>query len=238
MNVARVIRLRDGERVLSVTRRYWPLLVPRLLTAAALVLTPFFLMLTLFSWGWPGYLAFAFIASVGALWGLRSLYAWYWDSFIVTDQRVIDVDQRGFFGREVAEAALDKIQDVSYRQRGPLQMMFGYGTVFLKTAGSGTTLELRDMVDPKGVHHMITVTVGEYAAALRGSGSGDRVAALLEAAAELSEPEARAFLAAIQRAAREEAAPSSATDDEAARRAGEADRRRAYEEWARGGDGA
>ena len=55
---------------------------------------------------------------------------------LVTTDRIIDIDQRGLFSREVNELAIDNVQDVTYKQEGALQHFLGFGNVIVKTAGS------------------------------------------------------------------------------------------------------
>jgi uncharacterized membrane protein YdbT with pleckstrin-like domain len=60
---------------------------------------------------------------------------YYLDVWIVTSQRIINIEQKGLFNREIAEHSLDKIQDVSGEQKGILQTFFSYGNVHVQTAG-------------------------------------------------------------------------------------------------------
>ncbi|MCX6743205.1 MAG: PH domain-containing protein [Candidatus Parcubacteria bacterium] len=59
----------------------------------------------------------------------------YLDVWIVTSQRIINIEQKGLFNREIAEHSLDKIQDVSGEQKGIAQTIFSYGNVHVQTAG-------------------------------------------------------------------------------------------------------
>jgi hypothetical protein len=74
---------------------------------------------------------------------------------IVTDQRVIDVDQKSLFHRTVSEATLDKIQDATVEVKGVLPTMFNYGTVHVQTAGAQEVLDLDWIPDPFTVQQRI-----------------------------------------------------------------------------------
>jgi hypothetical protein len=65
---------------------------------------------------------------------LRYLHNFYLSLQLVTNDRIIDIDQRGIFKREVNELAIKNIQDVTYKQNGVLQSLLGYGEVVIKTA--------------------------------------------------------------------------------------------------------
>ncbi len=60
---------------------------------------------------------------------------YYLDVWIVTDQRIINIEQKGLFNREIAEQGLDRIQDVSAIQKGVLQTFFSFGDIHVQTAG-------------------------------------------------------------------------------------------------------
>lgn len=60
---------------------------------------------------------------------------YYFDITIVTNERIIDINQVGLFNRSVSELYLTQVQDVSGAQKGLLQNMFHYGDVTIQTAG-------------------------------------------------------------------------------------------------------
>jgi membrane protein YdbS with pleckstrin-like domain len=212
MNVSKIITMKDGERVLRVVRNHWFAYGFKALQALLLIGLAFFLMYPLFARGIWGIALFVALNAVGIWIALRVLVIWYWNGFIVTTMRIVDVDQRGFFSRTVSEAPFDKIQDVSYRITGLLGL-FNVGTVELQTAGASATLDLLRVHDPKNVHHLITETMSVFNHS-HGFGKADRVASLLSAASELSESEARAFLSSLRQAIRNGQANAKASEDE------------------------
>lgn len=58
---------------------------------------------------------------------------WYFTVYIVTDQRIRQITQRGFFGKDVVELRLSKIQNISYNVPGFSGEMFGFGTIVIQT---------------------------------------------------------------------------------------------------------
>lgn len=58
---------------------------------------------------------------------------WYYTVYIVTNQRVRQVTQKGFFGRSVVELRLSKIQNISYNIPGLSGELFHYGTIVIQT---------------------------------------------------------------------------------------------------------
>lgn len=69
---------------------------------------------------------------------LFAFFSWmdyYLDVWIVTEKRIIDVEQRGLFSREVAEIPMASVQDVTVDVQGIVQTMLGFGTIKIQTAG-------------------------------------------------------------------------------------------------------
>ena len=145
---------RDNERVLAVWRRHpWTLAQPAgaVLFLSLLVIASFRFFgastttsLLLGTWliGAP--------AVVGYTW-----YRWWNDVYLLTNQRLIDVDQKKLFHRVVAEAPLENVQDVSFETRGVVQTIFNYGTVFVKTASVTTEIAMEGVTDPQSVQQAV-----------------------------------------------------------------------------------
>lgn len=70
---------------------------------------------------------------LGALIMLPSWIAWYYSVFIVTDQRFIQITQKGLFTRAVVDIGLGKIQSTNYEIRGVQATLLGFGTIVLQT---------------------------------------------------------------------------------------------------------
>ncbi len=58
---------------------------------------------------------------------------WYFTVYIVTDQRIRQVTQRGLFGKDVIELRLSKIQNISYNIPGFTGEVFKFGTIVIQT---------------------------------------------------------------------------------------------------------
>jgi len=58
---------------------------------------------------------------------------WYYTIWIVTNQRLRQVTQKGFFGKDVVELRLSKIQNISYNIPGFSGEIFGFGTIIIQT---------------------------------------------------------------------------------------------------------
>jgi hypothetical protein len=70
---------------------------------------------------------------IGAIIFGLSWMPWYFSVFIVTDQRFIQISQKGFFKRAVSDVALTHILFVNYEINGVEQTLLGYGTIVIQT---------------------------------------------------------------------------------------------------------
>jgi hypothetical protein len=84
-----------------------------------------------------GFGAFFGGLAIGCLIGLIifgfSWIPWYFSVFIVTDQRFIQISQKGFFHKAVTDITLQQIQLVNYEIAGVEQTLLGYGTIVIQT---------------------------------------------------------------------------------------------------------
>lgn len=83
-----------------------------------------------FGWFFGG-LAAGFI--LGVLFFMPSWIAWYYSVFIVTDQRFIQITQKGLFHRSVVDIGLNQIQMVNYEIAGLQETLLGFGTIMVQT---------------------------------------------------------------------------------------------------------
>lgn len=123
---------REGEQLLFVFRRhiiamrkgFWLLLIPFAISSL-----PVFI--------WPSQIEVYISPIVGLLLGIilfsYHLLMWYYTIYIVTDQRLRQVTQKGFFGKDVVELGLQKIQSISYNIPGFGGEILGFGTIVIQT---------------------------------------------------------------------------------------------------------
>lgn len=84
---------------------------------------------------WLGFLA------IGLVYALNIYMKWYFSYFLVTNQRLRQVKQEGFFRKEVVDLGLDKILTIKYKT-GVLGGIFGYGTLTLQTQVGETVITM------------------------------------------------------------------------------------------------
>lgn len=79
---------------------------------------------------------------------LEQFLGWYFNVYIITDERLVDVDFVSLIYKEISDAAIDKIQDVSFKMGGIFGTMFNYGTVYVQTAAEKPRFEFEKVPNP------------------------------------------------------------------------------------------
>lgn len=80
---------------------------------------------------------------------------WYFNVYIVTNMRIIDVDFHNLIYKQVSDANLDKIQDVTYNMGGVARTIFNYGDVFIQTASEVSEFDFLAVPNPDRVVKII-----------------------------------------------------------------------------------
>lgn len=155
MSLTKRLNLRDGEEVIAVVRRSLLAHAGALGLGVVCVIGAFLLLAPLLGRGAPGAIIFAILLAFGAVVIARSLWFWYGTAFIVTPHRVIDLDQRGFFHRSIAEARFERIEDISVVVRGFLATIFRLGVIRVQTSGASALLEIRHVRRSERVHELL-----------------------------------------------------------------------------------
>lgn len=123
---------RDGEQLLFVFRRH--IIAMRkgfylLLGSMAFGSLPFLIWQDNLNLLWLFLGSFVF----GLVLFSYHFLMWFYAYYIVTDQRIRQITQHGFFGKDVIELKLSKIQNISYNIPGFSGEMFKFGTIIIQT---------------------------------------------------------------------------------------------------------
>lgn len=140
MKLKQLITPKPNEEVLLVVRSSFVPQIPAFLGAMLFFLAPFFLLYPLFRWGTYGVIVFCVwvVVSMLVLWRFFRRYAY--SLLILTDHRLIDVDQKGLFDRVVTESSFEEITDVSTHTKGFFPNVFRYGAISVLREGSAPDL--------------------------------------------------------------------------------------------------
>ena len=130
----------DDESVLYVFRKH-PIVMRKglIVSSLAMLVGPLYvLVLTYVKPNDPPSLTFFFLSIIASMvlayvLFIPSWMSWHFSVFIVTDQRLIQITQKGFFNRSVVDMALRQIQMVNYEVAGLQETLLGYGTIMMQT---------------------------------------------------------------------------------------------------------
>ena len=154
------------ERVVLMLHRHWIIgarifiqygLIAVVFIAAWVALRSFTTALTD-----PTSIAYALIvlalSTAFLIWGLFFFIAWldfYLDTWIVSNERIINIRQKHLFDRVVSEQKLFRVQDVTSEIKGPFAGMFGFGNVIIQTAGEQEEFRFEQVPHPAKVAQTI-----------------------------------------------------------------------------------
>lgn len=133
----------DDEEVLYVFRKH-PIVMRKgiIIWAIAILIGPLYtVLLTLIyannpdKYPSPNFFFLSLIGSIilSVIVFFPSWIAWHYSVFIVTDQRFIQITQKGLFHRSVVDVGLNQIQMVNYEVAGLQETLLGFGTIMMQT---------------------------------------------------------------------------------------------------------
>jgi len=152
------------EHIVLLLRQHPLVNVPWILLALVLLLTPLLLSFFLTREILPP----VYRLLVVILWYLFTLayiferfLLWYYNVYLVTDLRLVDIDFPSLLYREMTEARLDHVEEVSNKKGGYLRSLFDFGDVLVQTAGAIPEICFEDVPDPERVTKIIYDLIGK-----------------------------------------------------------------------------
>lgn len=86
---------------------------------------------------------------------LESFLSWFYNVYIITDERIVDVDFSNLLYKNISSAKIEKIEDVTNEAKGILATVFNFGTVKIQTAGTMTEFDFVNVPQPAKVASFI-----------------------------------------------------------------------------------
>lgn len=80
---------------------------------------------------------------------------YYFDVWVVTDRRIVNIEQKGLFSRVVSELELENIQDITTDVKGIIPTFLNYGNLYVQTAAEKERFIFRHIPDPYEVKDVI-----------------------------------------------------------------------------------
>ncbi|HEC32874.1 MAG TPA: hypothetical protein ENI63_01280 [Candidatus Kaiserbacteria bacterium] len=159
-----MFHLQEGERIDVKARKHWFLLFSNSFGIFVIYLIPFI------GWGFlknqsgvPLFNADAsllfFLSSIWTLLIWAKLFGiwtnYYLDIWIVTNNRIVNIEQRGLFDREVSTLRIERIQDVTLEINGIIATVLDFGDVNVQTAGESEEFIMKGIANPERVKSKI-----------------------------------------------------------------------------------
>ncbi|MBR3323846.1 PH domain-containing protein [Candidatus Saccharibacteria bacterium] len=112
---------------------------------------------------WPGqtemFWVFLGAVVVGVLGMLYAYILWYFSIYIVTNERLRQISQKGLFKKTVIDLGLDRVQSISYERAGIKSGLFNYGTILVQTAVGDLTIS--KVPHPEEIYNKLQNLVGK-----------------------------------------------------------------------------
>lgn len=158
---------RADEHVIIMLRRHWiiwykyigQLILFNALPVGIFTFFVYVLQIELPNQG-PGYISMVMLVSFYYL-GVWLMYFHQFvdyrlDVWILTDQRIVNIEQQGLFDRIIAELNIYKVQDVTSEVHGHAQTFLDYGNVYVQTAGEKQRFVFQNIPHPEEVARLVT----------------------------------------------------------------------------------
>lgn len=155
MSLSKKIHLREGEQILSVFQRYTLTFFWKYLVGLIFLFVSSFFMFRLFSYGWWGYSLYGLGMIIGLFVIWRTWFFGRANIFVVTNERVVDIQRISWFDETVSSVGYFDIKDISFRRKGVLANIFNYGNLIIQTKSQQFVLEIAGLRSPQRVQAML-----------------------------------------------------------------------------------
>lgn len=160
-----MISLLDNERIILKKRRHWLVIALELAPIVLLFILPGILLLVdsfspivnVIISEYINFAVFFLFAWWLFLW-MISFVVWtnyYLDVLIITNKRVIDIEQLGLFARDIVEVRMGKIEDIKIEIIGFVSSLLHMGNIYIQTAGESKEVVIKNIPNPNEVREII-----------------------------------------------------------------------------------
>jgi len=169
-----MIEFRENEHTIFEIRKHWfiiateltiltflafiPLIITQILEAANVIVTfgetESFLSIFVFF--------YSFYILVLWIIGFVFWTNYYLDVWIVTNQKILDIEQIGLFSREVSILHLERIQDITTEVNGIVKTLVKFGDLHVQTAGQQREFVIKDVPNPDMIAKRVNEVLMKY----------------------------------------------------------------------------
>ncbi len=154
-----MISFKESEKVISIYRRHKFIILaelfPIVIFSLVVVSVSVFVIYMFFS----DYLSFIYLILFLMLLFLHLFWIiafilfadYYLDIWILTDKRVVTIEQKSLFSRVVSEFELEKIQEITVDIHGVIPTLLDFGDVRVRTASENRNFVFKQVKNPNRV---------------------------------------------------------------------------------------
>ncbi|MBI5816817.1 MAG: PH domain-containing protein [Candidatus Yonathbacteria bacterium] len=163
-----MIALDNDETIILEVRKHWFIFMAQSLPLIFLIFFPFIVKIILSVTGLSDIVVFGkhaqtFITIITTMWvwfiWVAFFILWtdyYLDILILTNKRIIEIEQKALFVREISTFRLDRIQDITVEVSGVIPTFFSFGDIHIQTAGEVPEISVKSIPDPHKVREIVS----------------------------------------------------------------------------------
>jgi hypothetical protein len=147
----------DQEEIVFLLRRHVITNLPWIFLSFIFLIAPFFIVGS-FKFITPFDIPVQFIIAGSIIWYslvisfiFMNFINWYFNVYILTNERIVDVDFVNLTYKQVASAPIGNVQDVTFKLGGVIRTIFNFGDVFIQTAGEERNFDFDAVPKPDQV---------------------------------------------------------------------------------------
>lgn len=151
-----------GETIVLFLRAHPVTLLPSAVFAVILIVLPFFSFMVLPLVNLDAVLTSTQLFLLTCAWYLfvfgfifYKFVVWYFNVYIVSNERIIDFDFKGLLNKQTSYALLAQIEDVDPKVIGFFGTIFNFGSVLIQTAAEQNEFEFENVKQPEAVAEVI-----------------------------------------------------------------------------------
>ena len=166
-----IFTLYKDEKIIAVIRKHWFILLRDSFGLIVIYIVPFIaywyffdntitpkiLIDKIYTNFTPSIMIFTISSWTLIIW-IKLFAIWtdyYFDVWFITNKRIIDIEQKGFFRREVSTFRMERIQDVSINIKGIIATFLDFGDIHAQTAGESQKFIIKGIRRPKQIKEII-----------------------------------------------------------------------------------
>lgn len=142
----------EEEEIILVLRQHWVTNISWTLITILMIFAPTFLKYVPLLASFPAnfqLVALIIWYSITTAYAFEKFLSWYFNLFIITDERIIDIDFINLIDKRFTDTRIAMVQDVTAQVVGVIQTMFNYGNVLIQTASAIPEIEFKKIPKPE-----------------------------------------------------------------------------------------